>query len=172
MGCRTRISQDPVFLGPPVSLGGNYPCELKGWAWRSETLGAKNGAAVTELSTGAGGVIFFKDTWKSLEGSRHHCQESRRASSDIPGGPVLIRDKYKQGPVETAVVFPCKYGSSTGHLLFFGLPIYTQKSWAVWIWVGLRQSEAWEGGHLLQRGDTHTEGKIGVSQEVNEWGRF
>ena len=76
-GVQDRISQDPVFVWPPVSLGGNYPCELKAWALRSETLGAEKRAAVTELSTGAGGVFLFRDTCKSLEESHHRCQQSK-----------------------------------------------------------------------------------------------
>ena len=79
-----------------------------------------------KLSTAAGGIIFFKDTWKSLEESHHHCQESRRASSHIPRGPVLIRDKYQQEPVGTAFAILCEYGSFNGHLLLFGLPILSE----------------------------------------------
>lgn len=81
---------------------------------------------MTKLSTGAGGVIFFRDTCKSLEESHHHCQQSRRASSHIPPGPVLIRDTYQQEPVGIAFTFPCEYGSFTGHLLFFGLPMLSE----------------------------------------------
>lgn len=121
-----RIDQDPIFVRPPVSVGGNYPCELKHWTLRSGILRAKNGAALTKLSTEAGGVVFFRDTWTSLEKSLHHCQESRRASSDISVEPVLIRIKNQQEPVEIAFVCPGKFGSVTGHCLFLELTIFSE----------------------------------------------
>lgn len=127
------------------------------------------GLAVTKLSTGAGGV-FFKDTWKSLEESHHHCQESRRASSHIPRRPVLTRDKYQQEPVGTAFAFLCEDRSFIGHLLFFGLPIVSE------ILGSLNTGRLKTNWNVRRRnpcrGDTHSEGQRGVRRDENEGGNF
>lgn len=170
-GVEDRISQDPVFVQPPVSLGGNYPCKLKGWALRSETLGAENMAWLW-LSLAL--VLVVLSSSKTQGGPWRNLtiivRRVERASSHNPRGPVLIRDKYQQEPVGTAFAFLCEDRSFIGHLLFFGLPIVSE------ILGSLNTGRLKTNWNVRRRnpcrGDTHSEGQRGVSRDENEGGNF